>query len=64
MGLAAQYGHAWLRDAVPGDTLLIRVVHVFGAIGIGLLVFGGAAFLLRVREVGAALQRLTGRFRR
>ena len=64
MGAAAHYGHAWLRASVPGDTMALRSVQVFGAIGFGLLVFTAAAVALRVQEVGAAFQRIAGRLRR
>jgi len=64
MGAAAYYAHDWLRSTIPGDTLVIRMVQVFAAIGIGLIVFAAAAFALRVHEVGAAFQRVLGRVRR
>jgi putative peptidoglycan lipid II flippase len=64
MGAAAHYAHDWLRSTIPGDTLVIRMVQVFAAIGIGLIVFAAAAFALRVHEVGAAFQRVLGRVRR
>ncbi len=64
MGLAARYGHAWLRDAIPGDSMAIRAVQVFGAIGLGLVVFVAAALALGVQELGAAFQRVAGRLRR
>ena len=64
MGVAAHYGHAWLRVSVPGDTIPVRIAQVFGAIGAGLLVFTAAAVALRVQEVGTAFQRIAGRLRR
>jgi putative peptidoglycan lipid II flippase len=64
MGAAAWYSHPWLVTVIPGSSLWIRGVQVFGAIGIATAVLAAAAWLLRVEEFGVAMARILGRFRR
>jgi putative peptidoglycan lipid II flippase len=64
MAVAAWYSHAWLVTATPGDSILIRIVQVFGAILVALGVLAAAAWALRVQEFATAMARILGRFRR
>jgi len=64
MAVAAWYSHAWLVTAAPGDSILIRIVQVFGAILVALGVLAAAAWALRVQEFATAMARILGRFRR
>jgi len=60
---------AWLTASAIGDaltptTLTGQAVQVFGAVAVGLLVFVGAALILRMEEVDVVRGAFAARFRR
>jgi putative peptidoglycan lipid II flippase len=61
MGAVAYFTSVFLRSAVPGTSLIARIVQVFGAIGAGVLVLAAMARLLRIAEFDEAFRRVTRR---
>lgn len=61
MAVAALASWEWLREAVPGDGELARVVRVLLSIAAGVVVLAAAAKLLRVEEFDEASRRLLRR---
>ena len=64
MGVAAHAASQWLTGVIPGTAWYIRMVQVFGAITIGVLVLLGTARLLGVAELTTALDRIAHRIAR
>jgi hypothetical protein len=64
MGAAAFYVHVWLVSVLPGNAEIIRIVRVFGAIGVALVVLAASARLLRIDEFTAVTARVMNRIRR
>ena len=64
MGAAAYYSLAWLSVVLPGVGELERIVRLFGAIAIALLVLAASARLLRIEEFTIAASRVMGRLSR
>ncbi len=63
MAAAALAVQTWLTSAWPASSLLGRALHLFAAIGTGVVVLGGAAHLLRIEELGEAVAQILGRYR-
>ena len=61
MGVAGHFSEQWLRDVLPGDALLTRLVRVGGAIGVSLGTLAVAAWVLRIHEFRAAVARVSAR---
>ena len=61
MGAAASYASTWLQTALPGRALAWKLIQVFGAIGVGVLVLALTARLLRISEFNEALRRVLRR---
>ncbi len=64
MGAAAYFTAGWLTTLLPGDGEVARVIRVFGAIGVALLVLAGSAHILRIGEFRDASARVLKRVRR
>jgi putative peptidoglycan lipid II flippase len=64
MGVAAQAASQWLAGVIPGTAWYIRMVHVFGAIAVGVLVLLGTARLLGIAELTTAIDRIVHRVAR
>ncbi|HUE86725.1 MAG TPA: murein biosynthesis integral membrane protein MurJ [Vicinamibacterales bacterium] len=64
MGLAAWYTEAWLRTVLPGATLGLQALRVFGAIGVALAVLTASAWLLKLHEFEEARAMVLRRFNR
>jgi putative peptidoglycan lipid II flippase len=58
MGLAGYVSEQWLRDALPGGAVMIRLIRVTSAIGISLATLALAAWVLRIQEFRAAVARV------
>ena len=58
MGAAGHFSNDWLRDVLPGDALLTRLVRVGGAIGVSLATLALAAWALRIQEFRTAVARV------
>jgi len=64
MAGAARAADLWLRDTLPGESIRLQAVRVFGSISAGLVVLAAMAMLLRVRELDEARALVIGRLRR
>ncbi len=58
MGVAGHFSNEWLRDVLPGDALLTRLVRVGAAIGASLATLALAAWALRIQEFRTAVARV------
>jgi putative peptidoglycan lipid II flippase len=63
MALAVHFASAWLQRVLPGRELPWKLVQVFGAIGVGVVVLAAAARLLRISEFDEAVSRVLRRLR-
>jgi putative peptidoglycan lipid II flippase len=63
MGIAVHYTSAWLAISLPGRELPWKLLHVFGAIAVGMVVLAAAARLLRISEFDEAVGRVLRRLR-
>jgi putative peptidoglycan lipid II flippase len=63
MGIAVHIASGWLAEVLPGRELPWKMVHVFTAIGIGVLVLAAAARVLRISEFDEAFSRVLRRLR-
>jgi putative peptidoglycan lipid II flippase len=61
MGATAHLTLVWLEAALPGGSELVKAVHVFSAIGVGVIVLVAAARLLRIEEFDEAFRRVVNR---
>ncbi len=59
MGVAGHFSEQWLRELLPGDALMTRLVRVGGAIGVSLGTLAVAAWVLRIHEFRAAVARVS-----
>ena len=62
MGAAALATEGWLHGLLPGASLAVKTVRVFGAIGAGVVVLAMCARLLRIGEFDEAVRRMAGKF--
>jgi putative peptidoglycan lipid II flippase len=62
MGIAARATWQWLNIVLLGGGELLRIVRVFGAIGVALVVLAAGAKLLRLEEFDEVWRRLFRRF--
>jgi putative peptidoglycan lipid II flippase len=62
MGIAARATWHWLNIVLLGGGELLRIVRVFGAIGVALVVLAAGAKLLRLEEFDEVWRRLFRRF--
>jgi putative peptidoglycan lipid II flippase len=62
-GAAAWAVATWIGEAVDLTSFGGRALQVFSAVGVGVLVFVGAALILRIDEVDTVKRTLTARFR-
>jgi len=61
MGIAVVAVESWMRDLLPGASLAVKTVRVFGSIGVGMLVLAACARFLHIQEFNEAVRRVTGR---
>ena len=61
MGVAGYFSAQWLRDVLPGDGVMSRLVRVGAAIGASLAMLALSAWVLRIHEFRAAMTRLVRR---
>lgn len=64
MGLAAHVVAQWVPGVLPVGGEVAKIVTVFGAIGVALLVLALSARMLRIHEFGEATSRILRRLRR
>jgi hypothetical protein len=64
MAAAAWLAEAWLRDLLPGATVVLQAFRVGSAITIALVVLSAAAWGLGLHEFEEARRMVTGRLRR
>ena len=63
MGLVVHVTSTWLYGVLPGRELPWKAVHVFGAMGVGIVVLAAAARVLRISEFDEAFGRVLRRLR-
>jgi putative peptidoglycan lipid II flippase len=61
MGVAAHAASEWLVSVLPGTSWYLRLVQVFGAIAVGVVVLVATARLLRITELETAMDRVVRR---
>jgi putative peptidoglycan lipid II flippase len=64
MGAVAFYSHEVLTTWLPGHAFVVQAVRLGVAIGLAVVVLGGAAWMLRIREFNEGLAIVTRRLRR
>ena len=64
MAAAAWFAEARLHLLFPAEAFTSRLIRVFGAIGVGVVVLAIAAWLLRIEEFRQAVTRIVSRFRK
>jgi putative peptidoglycan lipid II flippase len=64
MAAAAWGAERYLRELLPGASILVQLLRVGGAIAIAIVVLVGAASLMRVQEFAEARAMVLNRFRR
>ena len=64
MGAVAFYTHLWLASLLPGTGETVRIIRVFGAIGLAVIALAASAKLLRIEEFDAVASRVLKRLRR
>jgi putative peptidoglycan lipid II flippase len=64
MGVTAYAVSGFLGTRMPGDSLVLQIVHLSGTIAVSVVVLGAASWLLRIREFNEGMALVTRRLRR